>query len=247
MVQTEAATEPADIEEEPLDPKAPKSPKNSWAEMRTARYRAEAEAKFLREQLAERKAAPLPAAAPEPEPAVIDPREPKSEDFDTHDDYLRARDKFNRLVWREEQAAEQRQSDEAKTVKAAEEKSAKRKEDWESRESIVKVKHGDYDAHFESFLKVAQTNRPLASAVFNSKFGPDLAQQLGAAGVELTRIAALEPEEILKEIGVLEHTLQEKEKVQPAITQAPRPLAAVSGPASRPAKATSMEDRLYPD
>lgn len=229
--------------------------------MRTARYRAEAEANLLRDQLAEerRKAAPSPAPAPAPEkpeptgkPVLQDFINRADEYGGTYEGALEAfhdaRDKWNRLDWKREQDDAARQVEQGKLLKQAEEKSAKLKDGWEARESLVKAKHPEYEAHFEAFLKVAQTNPELAAAVFESEIGPDLAQHLGATEAELTRIAALEPRFLARAIGVLEHTLAEKEKGSTAkITEAPRPLAAITAPASRPAKATSIEDRLYPD
>src|SRR5580765_6440421 len=91
-VQTEAAPEPADTDPEPLVEEAdkPKSPRSSWAEMRQARYRAEARAELLEKELAEqRKAASLPAKPLTDDKPAIDLDKPlDAADYPTYEAYL---------------------------------------------------------------------------------------------------------------------------------------------------------------
>ncbi len=250
-VQTEAASEPADTELEPAEAKTPaadKSVRSNWATMRAARYRAEAEAKLLREQLAERdKAKPAAAAAVvEVKPAVDPALKPKSEDYATYDEFLDARDKHNRFLWESEQTRNRTDAEAAQAKTEREAKSAKHLADWNKVEAVTKAKNAGYPAAFDAFFAVARTNAALAGSVFESAIGPDLALHLGVTPAELERIAALSEREIWKEIGKLEDRLATKGS-ETHITKAPRPLAKVEGDAARPEKDRSMEDRFYKD
>lgn len=253
-VQTEAAPEPADTETEPTltEPDKPKSPRSSWAEMRSARYRAEAEAKLLREQLAEhqRKAASLPAPAAangNGTRAPADSAKPKSEDFTTYEDFLDARDAYNRKQWESDQAVKLQQTEEAKKIEAAKAQAEQQKNVFNSREKLVMAKTPDYAQHFDAFLAVAQLAPAIARAVFESEIGPDLANYLGAHPEELQRIHKLEPLKQHVAVGVLEDRLQSSEKGSstPKVTKAPPPIGVPGGTAHAPAKDVPMWDRLY--
>jgi len=240
-VQTVAAPEPAETEQEPEDKS--KSPRSSWAEMRQARYRAEAEAEFLRKELERRKADPSPATPPAEPP--VDPLKPKSEHFAEYEDFLDARDAYNRRLWEAEQAAKQKQADDAKAVEDATKRSAKLTEDWNARELIVSGKSPNYPHAFETFIGIARANPALATAVFESEFGPDVAHYLGSHPAELARFAKLAPSPLLKELGKLEDKLSTTGSTTPTVTQAPPPLGDVAGPASTAAKELTLEERFY--
>jgi hypothetical protein len=236
--KTEAASEPAEEEQEPLTDKS-KSPRSSWAEMRQARYRAEAEIEFLKKQLDERKRASTPAEPP------ADPNKPKSEQFETWDEFLDARDKYNRKTWETEQVEKQRLAEEAKAKAEAEKESAKHLERFEARERVVQAKSPDYQSHFDRFFERAQSIPPLRTAVFESEIAPDLADYLGGHPEELSQIAGLQPGAIWKAIGKLEDKLSSEKGSPTPITRAPRPLADVSGNAGRALKELSFEEKLY--
>lgn len=247
-VQTEAAPEPAENEAEPLS--TDKSPRLSWRELRISKEksderaaRAEARAELLEQQANQRKAESLPAPAKEPPTG-----KPKSDDFATYDEFLDARDAWNKAEWEKEQTAKQKQTDADKAAAEAKAQSAKHADRWNTREASVKGQFPAYDASFSVFLKVAQQHPALAHAVFESELGPDLAQYLGANVEELTRIQSLDPLKQRIAVGILEDKLQgqlkEKGSTLP-ITKAPRPLADVSGTASAPVKELAIEDRFY--
>ncbi len=241
---TEAAPEPADTELEPQEAGS-KSPRVSFKELRTAKDKAEARAELLEKQLAERnKTEPLPVKpAAETKPA-IDPTKPKSEDFATYDEFLDARDKYNRGQWEKEQQAKTAEAAQAETIKQQKVESDKHLANWNKHEEVFKATAPEYKAHFDAFFKVAGLNPTLASAVFESEFGPDLSDYLGAHPEELDRIAGLTPRFILKAIGALEDKLGSKAPDKP-ITKAPRPLPEVGGKAGGAPKELSIEETFY--
>lgn len=235
----------AETELEPAEAGS-KSPRVSFKELRTAKDRAEARAELLEKQLAERSKTETSPAKPavETKPAV-DPLKPKSEDFPTYDEFLDARDQYNRKQWEQEQDTKAAASAETDRVKQQKVESDKHLANWNKREEAFKPSAPEYKAHFDAFFKVAGSNPTLATAVFESEAGPDLSDYLGSHPEELERIAGLGPRGILKEIGKLEDKLAAK-PVEKPVTKAPRPLADVGGKAGgAPNKELSTEEVFY--
>lgn len=243
---TEAAPEPAEHETEPIVDASSKSPRLSWRELRTKKDQAEAQVELLKQQLAERNKAVPQTVAPAAAVPAVDPTKPKSEDFPTYDDYLDAREKWNRAGWERQNTEKTQQAEREKTVAEAQVENAKRLQGWTAQEKVVMAKQPDYTAQFAVFLKVAEQTPALAVAVYKSDIGPDLAQHLGANPDELARIAKLPAEGIWKAIGVLEDKLTAPEgSVTPTITKAPPPLKSVPGNARGVQKELSIEETFY--
>lgn len=257
-VQTEAATEPAGTDGDPN----PKSEKSNWATMRAARYRAEAERDELRRRLDEREAqraepakepqrqaASLPAASAEPklEDFLANP-EGKFKDFsEANAAFLATHSKWVRDGVIAEQMAEKQRTDAAAAERTRQEQSAKHLDRWNARETEVLAKHSDYDEMFAAFMSTAKANPALATAVFESEVGPDLARHFGADPDDLKRVSGLDSKAMLKAIGILEDRIQSDKgsTSEKHITKAPRPSSSVKAPVGGGAKELSTEEVFY--
>lgn len=240
-VQTEAATEPAEHDKEP-DGKD-KSPRSSWRELRTAKERAEAERDLLKQQLAERKAEPLPAtAALDTKPEATG--KPKPEDFPTYEEYLDARDKHNRSTWETEHTEAQRKS--AETQAAAAQQKAQKAADqaWTGRVDEARKAHPDFDKFV--FSPSFEFNDTTAYFGKNAEHGALVLYALASNPKEAARIAQMNELDTLRELWKLEAAELSKAEAgsTPQITKAPRPSAHVGGNAGVP-KELSDEEVLY--
>lgn len=226
-----------------------------------ARYTAEGQTKSEREENARLRAqldalrapqpsdTPAPAGAqagdtPPPPASGADPR-PKPDAFDTYEEYLDARDAWNRTQWTHEQErarADAKARDErVQADRAEQDVLAKNAE----RVQAFKTQHPDFDE------KVATLDLEIHKAVLRelrtSEHGAAIVYELASNPEDAKRFASLSVQHQLKDIGRREGRFERAtppsaEPARPTpkpVTQAPAPLEPLGGPA---ASARNPED-----
>lgn len=257
-VKTEVAPEPTEEEQDPEG--KGKSPRSSWAEMRAARYRAEAERDFLKQQLDEqRKAASLPAKAVTEEkptsgkPKLSDFTDKIGSQFSTYEDaqeaYQDARDTWNRSDWEQKETEKQRLAKEEAEKKQLEEAGKTQKAKWEERAAITRANPLNKDFDTVAYSDKVQITPAMHAFLMKSQIGPDVLLAQGRDLKENARIVQLDPIEQIVELTKIETALLAKAEASkgsiPKVTQAPRPAVDVAGVAAGGVRELSMEDRFY--
>jgi len=160
---------------------------------------------------------------PEPKAEAEPTGKPKSGDFETLEEYLEARDQWNRSEWARESKAEARQSE----LKGEQDKQL---EAHLEREKAFIAKTDDY----EDVVKELLDSKPATSATFEqllvtSEHGPAILYELAKNRAELDRIQKLPPLAAALAMGRLEAKLsghpESKPKPEPKKqTSAPQPI-----------------------
>lgn len=155
---------------------------------------------------------------------------PKRENFETYEEYIEAKTRFQ--VSHELRKA----YTQAEQIRAREEH-ARRESDWQTREAKASEKYADYDEVVleNSDLDITPV---MAEAIKVSEIGTDIAYYLGTHPDEATRIAKMSPAAQAAQIGKIEAKLESK----PAET--PKPKVSNAPPPTDPVKATAPNDEF---
>ena len=192
-----------------------------------ARFAAEAEAKVLREQLAELKARPA---------AASDPKEPQRDQYDDYETYLRAVTKYDaeqiasKSLKTEREERERQEQERGKS--SGQEKIAK---EWSERESAFQKDTKDYVEIVSAFMDdgIGSLSNEARRAIVESEAGPQLLYHLAQNDEDAERISALTPLRQVAELGKLEAKMTTK-AAKPAKTasEAPAPISPAKSGAS---------------
>ena len=194
---------------------------------KTARVAAETEARLLREQLTKLEAQPKPSQ---------ETGEPKREDFESLEDYLKAVSKHEaaqliegRLKTEREERAKQESTSRATVSEARVAK------DWTERETAFQTANKDYQEAVTSYIKdeVGQLSDVARRSILESEVGPQVLYHLAKNPDEAERIADLSPVRQIAELGKLEV------KFAPAArkaSSAPAPITPVGSSSSTSSK-----------
>lgn len=193
-----------------------------------ARYRAEAEAKVLRERIAELEARTR-QASPEPQ-------EPKRDDFDNYEAYLEARQDWRleqRLAKEAQQRQQEQQQPQAQQPRVDQAQQAMVKT-WEEREKAFEASTKDYKDRVSAFLEedVASFSPSARTAIVESEVGPQLLYHLARHPEIADRISELSPVRQVAELGKLEANLAKAPKKP---SNAPAPITPVGSAQTRTA------------
>lgn len=145
-----------------------------------------------------------------PAPAVVAP-EPKSEDFEEFNDYLKARSLYDRQVAKEEAKVEmraeiqrQREADKREADQARETATAKEQQTaFDARMNAARKRHPDLDEVLEQNTNVP-VSATMKAAIHHEEYGAELLYYWATHATEADEIAALNPAQALKAIGKLE-------------------------------------------
>lgn len=201
-----------------------------------ARYRAEAEAKILREQLAEARSTKAPQAQD---------AEPKRKDGQSDDDYLR-----EVIDWRADQRAEAKLAAERKAREESGKQSqaARGQEEvsksWNERETAFKATSKDYAGVVTPYLdsdEFGQIHQMARMAIVESDKGPAVLHYLATHADDAERIADLSPTRQVQELGKLEEKLATAKKP----SNAPDPVKPLGQGRSGTKDPSKMSDAEY--
>lgn len=174
------------------------------------------EAAALRREVEALKAAKAPTSTPslaetKTEPVVEAKPEPKQEDFEEFNDYLKARSLYDRQVAKEEAKAEmraeiqrqreadKREADQARDAAAVQEQQTA----FNARMNEARKRHPDLDEVLEQNTNVP-VSATMKAAIHNEEYGAELLYYWATHATEADEIAALNPAQALKAIGKLE-------------------------------------------
>lgn len=129
----------------------------------------------------------------------------------------------------------QRQEREASQKRTQEEAARKAHESYQARVVKAREKYQDYDERVYS--ESVPFTRPMADAIAESEYGPDVAYHLATNPEEFSRISALSPRGQFMELGYLTAQFRQQAKTEtakPQVSQAPRPIRPLGGGGSAP-------------
>jgi hypothetical protein len=202
-----------------------------------ARYRAEAEAKILREQLAEARS----AKAPQEQDA-----EPKRKEGQSDDDYLR-----EVIDWRADKRADAKLEADRKAREAKQPQAARGQDEvtrlWSEREKTFQATTKDYTEVVTPFLDSEEfegMHQMARLAIVESDKGPAILHYLATHSDDAERIANLSPTRQVQELGKLEEKLAKV--VKPSNAPAPAtPIGQGKSGSKDPSKMTDTEYRAF--
>ena len=191
-----AVEDPAPVA--PVEPAEPPKEKNIPGSQRAKEkaMRLEIENQYLREQL----------AGKTPEPAPVDPNEPKAEAFENYEDYQRAIRVYDRKV-----AYEDAEWAVAQTRIQSE---------WTKKKEAIKAVHPDVETVFENTLT---PSKAVAEIIYTAPDGAELGYYLGTHEEEYERINNLSPVAAAFEMGAIRAKLT-KPATPKQTSQAPPPV-----------------------
>jgi len=187
---------------------------------------------------------PEPVTAPTP--AVVDP-EPKSEDFDTFEEFTKATAKWyakeaRRQFEAEQQEARQKwESQERERQRAAYEQQARQSNDQllsahYARVDAIKAEIPDFDDVIDQSADM-ELPPPMRSVILNEELGPRIMYYLAQHPEECDRIAKLPPTPQLVAMGkIMTRIERDLESAEPAEAPAPKvaPKKTVAAPSKLP-------------
>lgn len=199
-----------------------------------AKYEAEARTKMLEERLAalETRQQPAPVAK------TLDNAEPKLENFDNFDEYVRAKAEYiaERKINKTLSEREERQRTEYEA--AARQKTA---DSWAKRLTAATAELPDFEDVVAS-SDVPMTNA-MRDAIMESDVGPRLAYYLAQNPDDATAIANMSPIGAIRAIGRIEERLTAQKP--PVVKAAPAPIKPVTGRATVSKDPGKMSDEEY--
>lgn len=198
------------------------------------KYEAEARTKMLEERLAalETRQQPAPVAK------TVDNSEPKLENFDNFDEYVRAKAEYiaDQKITKTLSEREERQRAE---YEAAERQ--KTADSWAKRLTAATAELPDFEDVLAS-SDVPMTNA-MRDAIMESDVGPRLAYYLAQNPDDASAIAAMSPIGAIRALGRIEERLATQKP--PVAKAAPAPIKPVSGRASASKDPGKMTDAEY--
>jgi exonuclease VII large subunit len=196
-------------------PRSPRSFERRIDRLHKRAAEAEARAQLYEKQLAEARQQGQPQA---------DPAAPKLEQFDYDPEkYAQAKAKYEADKALKEHTAKQQQE----TQKQQQQRLVS---EWEERSERAEEKYPD----FQEVVGEIAPNHPLGRAIMQVDNGEDVAYHLGKNLKEAQRIAGLDPFSQVLEIGKLSAKLAAQPAKPPKQSQAPAPIAPLSGAATPP-------------
>lgn len=223
----ENAAEPATETTEQQEARKQSKFQRRLERQKNARIAAETETRLLREQIAKLEAQKQPS-----QEAV----EPKRDDFENLEDYLRAISKYEaEQVTKKELKAEReaRQGEASRTRENAGE--ARIAKEWQERETAFMAATKGYQETVTAYIEdeVGQLSDVARRSILESEVGPNLLHYLAKNPDEAERIAELSPVRQVAELGKLET------KLSPAArkaSSAPAPITPVGNSGSTSTK-----------
>lgn len=192
---------------------------------RRARAQAEQEAAYWRQQAESLKQAPAA------------PKEIRSEDFPTYEDYLIAKARTEATATLRQELAQQAETQQRMAEQRAQESVLS---DFQARAEDARARYEDFDEVV--FDNTTPITPHMAHAIVTAEAGHEVAYYLGRNKKEAARIASLHPVAQAVEIGRLEARITSQPR---RVTQAPPPPSTVVGsalPARDPANASSFAE-----
>ena len=206
-------------------PRSPRSFERRIDRLHKRAAEAEARAQLYEKQLAEARQQGQPQA---------DPHAPKLEQFDYDPEkYAQAKAKYEADKALKEHTAKQH----SETQKQQQQRLVS---EWEERAERAEEKYPD----FQEVVGDIAPNHPLGRAVMHVENGEDVAYHLGKNLKEAQRIAGLEPFLQVLEIGKLSAKLAAQPAKPPKVSQAPAPIAPLSGAAQADPNTPSETDDI---
>lgn len=218
QVQEPEGKEEAEPESKEKEPEEPKEKKGGGFQRRIDKLTREK--RELEERLAKAEAAAKEKPADEPAKPEAKPK-PRSEDFDSFDEFTEAL-----FDWKREQSEAEKASKEADSKKAAEEEAEATQlvEAHSKREEKAREVYTDYDEVMEEAGKISLPNH-LGLAILQDEQSAVLAYHLAKNPDELDRLMKLGPVAAVREVGKLSAKLSQPEpKPQSKKTSAPAPV-----------------------
>lgn len=151
---------------------------------------------------------------PQKEEKPVQMGEPRAEDFDSHEAWVKASIRYEAKKLLEEERIEGQ--------------SKARQNSWNEKAAEARSKYDDFD---EVLQYAAAPSQQVAEALAESPLGADVAYYLATHQKEYQRINSLSPIAAAREIGLIEAALApRKESPKTQTTKAPKPVAPVSAP-----------------
>lgn len=164
---------------------------------------------------------------PEKETVKKDSSKPRSEDYDSNDDFIEAL-----TDWKTKQAIDD--YDKNMSKKSNEKRQIEVARNWQSKVNEFKVNHPDFDEIMEDVSDISIAD-PIRDAILEA--GPEVLYELAKDPDEASRIASLSPYSAIREIGKIEARLSKKTKktttTKTTTTKAPPPMEPVKGGGSK--------------
>lgn len=174
-----------------------------------------------------------------------EPAEPDVAKYTEQEAYNRDYRQYLRSLsaWSGRQEAKriQREASEQTQKQRQEEAARKAAETYHARVAKAREKYPDYDD--KVYSESVPFTRPMADAISESEFGPDVAYHLASNPEEFSRIAALPPRSQIMELGYLTHQFRQAAKPdapKPQVSQAPKPIRPIGGGGGSPAPGASV-------
>ena len=223
-------------EEKPAEEHVPKGVQKRIDRAVRQKYEAEARAKMLEERLTYLE---TQSRQPVQQQKVIDNSEPRIENFDNFDEYVRAKAEYIAEQKINQTLSEREKRQQAEYEKAAHQKTA---ESWNKRLAQATAELPD----FEDVL--ASSDVPMTStmqqAIMESDIGPRVAYYLAQNPDEATEIARMSPIAAIRTLGRIEERLATQKTVV-KVTSAPEPVKPVGSRASVTKDPGKMTDAEY--
>lgn len=195
-------------------------------ELTSLRKLAEKERDEARAELDRSRAASKTEPKREEPEAQTELKEPDSDDFPDHKDYVKALVKWER----QEEKRQEIEDTSRKSERTRREENVKRFNDSTKE---VSERHDDY-SNAMGVLEAIEIPRSVVALIYESEDNAELAYQLGKNPEDLKRIAQLSPAQAIREMGRFEakHVSapekKDPEKKEPKITKAPEPINTIS-------------------
>ena len=228
---------PEEVEQEKKDAEAP-IPKGVQKRIDRAirrQYEAEAEAKYLREQIARAQAQPVQQQAQ----ATITEDAPRLENFQTYEDFLRAQARFEAKQEINQTLAAQAQREAMERAQAAQRQTA---ESWQQKVTKATAELPDFADVVGS--SSAPMPEHVKQMVLNSDQGPKLAYYLATHPDEAEQIATQHPLAAIRALVRIEDKLDAAKAVKKT-TDAPEPISTVGAKAKSTKSPSEMTDKEF--
>lgn len=167
-----------------------------------------------------------------------DDAEPKREQFETYEDYVRALGRYEARV------ENKRIRDEEQQSRAAERQQKEAQKLSERVEGVVergREAFKDFDAKIEKLFKEVQVGPAMYAAMVESSASEQVCYHLATHLDEADEIAAMSPTQQALAIGRLESRLESQKK---SVSKAPPPVSTVRGSSSSASSAPSDNDSM---
>ena len=194
------------VEAEPTEQEATEKKKTGSQRARERAQRLEAENETLRRLLTQ-------SQPKEEAPVRIKSDEPKAEDFDSHEAWVKASIRYEAKKLLEEEKAQAETS--------------KRQQSWNDKAEQARSKYEDFD---EALQDAPAPSPSVAEVLAESPLGAEVAYHLATHPDIYRRINQLGPVAAARELGILEASFAVKSEAPKQITKAPKPVAPVTTP-----------------